>query len=70
MRRSKCVKGREFRAEGTACAKATGRKKIAMLVGTEESLSGTGVWGDGWAVTPLSWSGSCYRVLFGGKILG
>ena len=54
MRRSKCVKDGEFQAVGAARAKAIGGNKIATLVGTEESLMGTGVRGDGWAVVPLS----------------
>ena len=54
MRRSKCVKGGGFQAEGAACAKAVDGNKIATLVGTEEILRGTVVWGDGWAVMPLS----------------
>lgn len=54
MRRSKGVKGGGFQAEGAARAKAVGRNKIATLMGTEESLRGTGVRGDGWAVIPLS----------------
>lgn len=54
MRRSKGVKSGGFQAEGAARAKAVGRNKIATLMGTEESLRGTGVQGDGWAVIPLS----------------
>ena len=54
MRRSKGVKGGGFQAEGAVRAKAVGRNKIATLMGTEESLRGTGVRGDGWAVIPLS----------------
>ena len=64
------MKGGEFQAEGAELAKAIGGNKIATLVGTEESLMGTGVRGDGWAVVPLSYSGYCYRVLFGVKRRG
>ena len=64
IRRSRHVKGRrEFQAEETACAKALGRDRITVLLGTEGSLGDTRVRGDGRTVMPLSWSGSGYRVL-------
>ena len=48
------MKGGGFQAERAACAKAIDGNKIATLVGMEESLRGTAVWGDGWAVIPFS----------------